>query len=425
MHVKGAGWVAALALLWGSPVLADAPGGACFDGARLYDDVRTYAAFGFKNTATQEDIATSLWMEARLRAEGLEIERETFTARQFFRDETKLTLADGAAIEAFPLWFPKATAVEGVRAPLQWSDTGRVRAGAIAVVPFDDVWGGGTTVRGMRQAATAAAEAGAAGLIVVARSLPGEYAATNMFADSALPAVIVGGRDEARLRAAAQAGGHAHLVLTGRVEPNARAYQITAVRRGGPQRIYVSTPTSGHTAAGGERGPGIAYLLALACWLKDRPRDYTYVFVVPAGHELQGAGFRDYMARRPPEKSEVKAWLHLGGGIAVYDWEGRNETFKLKSTQSTITRLFANEPWLVGILRESFAGLPYDPQQSDQGAGYLGLVVRMGYPGWGFEGSHSYHHLPGDLAQTTGPEILEPAGRAIVRAIEAIERARP
>lgn len=403
---------------------AQATGNDCFAGARLHADMRTYVEFGFKNTGSPEDLATSLWVDSRLTAEGLEVERETFTARQFFREDTKLTLSSGAGIEAFPLWFPMATPPWGAHAPLQWSETGAVRRGAIAVVPVDDVWGGGATVRRMRRVTNAASEAGASGVVLVARSLPGEYAATNMFADSPVPAVIVGGRDEAKLRTEAEAGGTAHLTITGRLEPQTRAYQITAVRPGGPKRIVISTPTSGHTAAGGERGPGVAYFLALACWVKHRPRDHTYVFIAPAGHELQGAGFRDYMERRPPPPGSVKAWLHLGGGIAVYDWEGRNETFRLRPTQSTITRLFANEPWLVDIIKASFVGLPYDPQLSGQGAGYLGLVVRMGYPGWGFEGSHSYHHLPGDLAQTSGPEILEPAGRAIARTIEAIEAAQ-
>jgi hypothetical protein len=392
-------------------------------GPALYDDVKAYANFGFHGTGTEADHATAVWMADHLRSLGYETEVDSFTARQFFNDSTTLAVGD-RQLTAFPLWFPKATGPTPVEGPLEWSTDGRVSEGAIAVVPNDDNWGGRETVRPMRAVSAAAGESGAAGLVIVTRTLPGEFAATNIYADAAVPAVLVGGKDEAFLKSAIEAGASARLKIDGRIDPEASSYQVTGTKGTAPRQIVITTPISAFTTAAGERGPGVALFRGLAAWAANRRGDIGYTFITVAGHEVQGMGIRDYMEKRPPAKDSVVAWLHLGGGVAVYNWEGEGDDFRLVPPQpAQVTRLYSNKQWIIDALSTGFSDLPnYKPELSDQGVGYLAFFIRLGYEAFGFECPQPHHHLPNDMPFVTGPEVLEPVARALVRTFEEIEQ---
>ncbi len=59
---------------------------------------------------------------------------------------------------------------------------------------------------------------------------------------------------------------------------------------------------------------------------------------------------------------------------------------------------------------------------TDTPPGELAQLAARGYKAFGVVGAHPYHHAPGDTAdRTTGPEILEPIGQALLRALVAIE----
>jgi len=410
--------IAAVALVTSAAVWAE---DACFDEARLYEDVRAYAEFGAKLTASDADRAVSRWMAEHLALLGFETRVEPFRARQYFPERTLLEVG-GSTVEALPLWFPRQTPPEGLHAPLHFSEDAAAPSGHIAVAPLDDAWGGRETVVGLRRLADDAAAAGAVALVAVTRMPPGDYAATNIFQDVPLPAVVVGAKDERRLRGAASAGASARLVVRGRVVPDAEAFWVEGMLGNTEPMLVVSTPTSAFTAAAGERGPGIAMFRALACWVAARRLEVSYRFVAPAGHELAGAGMRAYMRDAAPPAESVGAWLHLGAGIAVYDWEGELERFRLLPTQAANARLFSNDPDLVGVLERHFQGLPYRPEHSEQGLGYLGFIIAQGYTAWGFEGTQAHHHLPTDLPHVTGPDVLAPAAKAVRDVMNRLEK---
>jgi len=55
--------------------------------------------------------------------------------------------------------------------------------------------------------------------------------------------------------------------------------------------------------------------------------------------------------------------------------------------------------------------------------GELEFIIKAGYRGFGIAATHRVHHTPADSPEMTGPEILEPVGRALVKSLEAIEAA--
>jgi hypothetical protein len=84
-----------------------------------------------------------------------------------------------------------------------------------------------------------------------------------------------------------------------------------------------------------------------------------------------------------------------------------------------------NQEELVAELREAFADLAgLEPILTPEPGGEMVAMADMGYRVWGFAGGSVYHHIPSDLPErTTGPELLEPVARAMVRTLEqSVER---
>src|SRR5215510_7145704 len=79
-------------------------------GTNLYEDIITYYNLGEHRTATEGDLKTSHWLLEQLRRAGLKATLQSFSLRQFFVRQTKLTLA-GRDIRAVPLWFPRSTGI--------------------------------------------------------------------------------------------------------------------------------------------------------------------------------------------------------------------------------------------------------------------------------------------------------------------------
>jgi len=57
----------------------------------------------------------------------------------------------------------------------------------------------------------------------------------------------------------------------------------------------------------------------------------------------------------------------------------------------------------------------------DRAVGEFEFMLKAGYRSFGMAAAHRFHHTPADSPETTGPEILEPVGRALVKTLEAIE----
>ncbi len=127
--------------------------------------------------------------------------------------------------------------------------------------------------------------------------------------------------------------------------------------------------------------------------------------------------------RFAPKPAEVTAWLHLGAGAAAYDWQREGDQLRRLNRGYPNRFLVTNRREWGNILTRTFVAvrdLRFDI--TDTPPGELAQLAARGYRAFGVVGSHPYHHAPGDTAdRTTGPELLEPIGQALVLALAAIE----
>ena len=79
-------------------------------------------------------------------------------------------------------------------------------------------------------------------------------------------------------------------------------------------------------------------------------------------------------------------------------------------------------PDLAPMLTTTFAGLPGLTPTVDRAVGEFEFILKAGYHTFGIAAGHRFHHTPADSPEMTGPDILEPVGRALMNSIEAAER---
>jgi len=403
----------------GAAALAPARALACPDplsGAVLYEDLRAYVAFGPKRTGTAEDHAVSAWLEAQAAATGARVTRQTFRVRQFFLDRASFRVGE-ADIPCFPFWFPRAASVAGVLRPLA-----QAGAGEVAYVETPP---GTEGLRALPDFVAEAATRRAAGLVALTPTPSGELFGHGRPETVAVPTLLVGGGDRARLEAALAAGAEARIDIAGREEPDAPAYNILARFEGAGPLAVITTPSSAWFASGGERGPGVALWLALLRWAALRTPRPNLLFAALSGHELRAAGAQAFVRDGAPEPAAVRLWAHLGASIATYDFERDTEgAFRSTGRAGRDARLLANDSAIAAVLARRFAKTtPFTPEiTTGEGArGELQLYFGRGYRGFGFEGTHDWFHAPGDLAASSGPELLEPVARALVGVLQDLE----
>jgi len=395
-----------------------------FSGQVLYDDIVTYCTFGDHRTASPEDLHASRWLQDQLAAAGLQTDRVPFTVEQFLIDQQQVTVA-GGVIDAYPLWIPRATGPDGVEGTLRVVERPPPSADSLAgVIPL-------VRIESVRDRSVpiidAVAAAGAPAVLAVAPDPSGEIVVWNTRRRMPLPVMLVAPKDEAALRAAADRSARASVLLDGRLEERAEAFDVIGRIDGPGPLMVVSTPYSAWTLAAGERGPGVAYFLALARWAGLRRTDARWLFVATSGHELSDAGVRAFLDHAPPPAA-VACWLHLGAAISVYEFEETPTGMERRDRAWTGTRLLTNSEPFLPILEEAFAPVVrLQPQLATSAGGTLRLLFGRGYSAFGFEGGFPYAHTPMDVpAVTTGPDILEPIGRALLAAVqEIIAKAAP
>jgi hypothetical protein len=393
-------------------------------GEALFADVVRYAGFGDHRTASEADHRTSEWLAEELSLAGLRTKLSPWTCQQFDLRSHRL-LMNGEEIVSFPLWWPATTGPEAVTAPLASAGaadlSGRIGFMALgpvrgaSVLPGDDIG----------RAVTAAARKQARALVIATRSPAGEVVALNAMSGLSpwpIPVLLTGGREEERLTAAAAAGTLAVVSIEGELDYAAKAGEVIGEIERGPERVVVSTPSSGWFRCAGERGPGIALWLALARWAAGRQGGPSFTFVASSGHELESLGIRHFAGHGAPPPANVRTWLHLGAGIATYDYEFGSAGPRRLERVNPARRLMTNAADYVPLLTRRFAHLEgLSPSLTDQPGGEMILMAREGYRVWGFAGGSAYHHMPGDLPERiTGPELLEPVARAIVGALSEI-----
>jgi hypothetical protein len=151
-------------------------------GTRLYEDVIAYYNLGEHRTATDVDLKTSQWLLEQLRGAGLKATVQSFSLRQFFPHQTRLTIGD-RNIRAFPLWFPRSTGpnpIAGTLAMLGKSAELDSLRGKLAVVRFPSD-AGAAVVEGSIHSTLirAAANAGASSVIAITEGPTKEIIALN------------------------------------------------------------------------------------------------------------------------------------------------------------------------------------------------------------------------------------------------------
>lgn len=421
--------VAMLSVPSATGLAAQVGGDVEFDSASLMADVRAYHDFGVHRTGHAGDQRTSDWLVRRLEAIGLDTSVHSWSLRQFFLDEASIEDANGR-IASFPIWLPRATGPDGVTARLSLVDESTPAsevAGTIAWLQPSD-----GTPRSRRALDRKAIEAGAVAIVFATadRGGTGVFAAVNaereyVDVERPVPTVVFGAADADRLRESV--GREVTVRLTGRIDEAATARNVVGrwLRDEDADWIVVSTPSSGWFTCAGERGPGIAMLLALAEWVTTRSQGLNYLFVATSGHELDFLGARLFHeANLAPPPARTRAWLHLGASVATPPWR---EVDGVLQPTDRVTRgtLQATEE-LTSIMRTAFAHLPMYTLRTDTRIGEFRDLVEHGYRGLGIVGgSNPWFHVPGDDPRTVSPETLAAVTSAVASALSSVERFDP
>ena len=385
------------------------------DGERLYFDVVRYCAFGDHRTASEADLRTVAWLKTRLRDLGFETHRQPFPVRQFFLRKCRLTV-DGERVDAFPLWFPHPTGREPLVARLSWFPGEQFAPGDIALLTFPP---GAAAIQGEHEGLILDAfDAGAAAVVAVSSHPDGEIVALNSPGDPDPwpgPVLLTGARHAPRLICAADGAEEASMLLDGDWR-DLSAKNIVGRRNGRGPALIVSTPVSGWFRCGGERGPGIAVWLALAEWAAGE--GLPCMFVGTSGHELGNRGMYAFLRELAPHPEEVDCWLHLGAGVAAYEWCDGPDGPERRARPDPRRRLMASRE-LAEVVTRPFAGHPGLEVVSDRPVGEMEVILDHDYPGFGIAGRHRYFHTPADGPEMTGPDLLADVTRAVIRAVEA------
>jgi len=228
-----------------------------------------------------------------------------------------------------------------------------------------------------------------------------------------------------RLRASV--GRDVTVRTTGGMIDDARAVNVLARRvvDEAADWIVISTPSSGWFTNGGERGPGIALLLALAEWVGTRRGGLNYLFVATSGHELDYLGARLlHEAHLAPPPERTRAWLHLGAQIATPPWTRVDG--ELVPTSDVITGTLQASPELAPIIERAFVRLPMYLLRTDTRIGEFRDLVEHGYRGLGIVGgSNPWFHVPRDDARSVSAETLARVGSALLDVLVDVEAWQP
>jgi hypothetical protein len=389
-------------------------------------DVETYHSFGIHRTAHEGDLRTSAWLAERLRSAGLETLEHRFSVRQFFLSEASIE-DDAGRVSAFPIWLPRATPPGGLTAPLvlvtQETPAAEIRGSVAWLDPEAPA-----AARAALDEKAIAAGAAAVVFETTDRGGRGLWAAVNaerryVDVQRPVPTLIFGSAETERLRRSL--GTDVTVRLTGRLVEDVEAVSVigTRVVDGAADWVVVSTPSSGWFTNAGERGPGIAMLLALAEWVASRDDGLNYFFVATSGHELDYLGARLlHEAHVAPEPARTRAWVHLGAQIATPPWREVEGGAFVPTGQVTTGTLQATET-LAPVMERAFAGLPQFTLRSDTRIGEFRDLVEHGYEGLGIVGgSNPWFHVPGDDPRGVSAETLADVTSAMAAALLGVER---
>ncbi len=367
-------------------------------GEQLYATVREYADLGAHHrTGTAEDARTLDWFEDRLRRLGATTERQPWTFDRY--DAQWSVTVNAAEVPALPLFY-EGTGATDSRRPLVAAATA-VSAGA-----FPE-WA--TIAAGARST-------GAPLAVVATRSPSGGLLAPNRTPAaraSGLPALLVAGDLGERLPGAA-----VRARLTARIAEGRSSNVIARIGAGADRdRIGLTTPLSGWFRCAGERGTGIAVMLAVAQQLTSE--GVPLLVNGNSGHELIDLGAHRFADTKP----SVRALVHFGASVAA----GQPDGAGLRLTEGLTVRA-----WLPGAeaaLAAAFAPLGKTPlavadadrARPDAWVGEARAWCTLGRPLVSMAGGFPLFHTPEDVPErATTPALLERVYHAVLDATRVV-----
>ena len=342
------------------------------NGTRLVEDASYYASLGTHQVGYPGHSAAEAWLLSRLRRLSVHAWREEFElpGPQFLNESCSLSMTDGSTHQCRALWPPPPTG----RIVQQQGPPFRIvkYAGSVVDQTADLV-----------SRVNMAIELGARAVLVVLqgrqepRQLNLQYSSNtarwpvrarpHILTLSCCPAVLLPANATGEPRPPCHPPAQVPVALVGEALLNVRSEEVASLEMAGgygevsaanifgevlfgaastpastpapaspsrvpAQTVVVSTPFSSWGPAGGERGPGLALLLALAEALSaqalsahggaspDVQPPRRLLLIATDAHELGHLGMRRALATlgaRGVTPSSVALWLHLGSSIAT------------------------------------------------------------------------------------------------------------
>ena len=369
-------------------------------GAHLFATVQEYAELGeHHQTGTAEDARTLDWFEDRLRALGAATERQPWSFDRY--DADGVVMVDGVEVTALPLFY------EGI-GEIAWTTPFVAEADAIPAGSFP---GWSTIVQNARSA-------GASLAVVATRSASGGLVAPNRSPAqprAGLPTLLVAGDLAPQLRRASVRARMAARVAGGRTS------NVVGRIGGGPDRdrILLTTPLSGWFRCAGERGTGIAVMLAVAAQLA--AEGVPLLLNGNSGHELVDVGAHRFAETKP----SVRAIVHFGASIAAGEPSGH----ALRLIDGLTIRAWT--PGLRETLAGTFAPLgktltlvpDADHVSPEAWVGEARAWCALDRPLLSMAGRFALFHTPEDLPErATTPALLERVHDAVLAAARILAK---
>ena len=386
---------------------------------QLRADVMHYAAMGDHRTGSDVDNATAQWIRDRLEQAGFHARLDPWPLRLFHLHEAWIEVC-GRRLDAFPLWHPKPIGPEPFSAPLSLI----AKPGHMTLMQFDDVM---VTPKSDHAAKIeAAAKAGATAIIACTPHSSGEVYGQNVIPPFnqtpwPIPVLMTAPRDWHVL---ADAATHSDIVtacLAGEVVEDAEAQNVVATVERGPRWIVISTPQSGWFRCAGERGAGVALLMALAEWAAGADLPYSFLFLSNSGHEIGHMGIHHLMEQDTlPDPEHTACWLHLGASIGTRAFVPDQDALLRPNGPNGDGWLFSSAD-LTETLCQSFADVKFlQPQVYNRKNGEIRWILEKGYPAFSLMGPQKFFHLVSDGPENVDEALLVEIAGAVVRVLNAV-----
>lgn len=390
-----------------------------FSAARLNADLMTYHAFGIHRSGSTADRATCDWLAQRLEDLDYHIEQRPISVDNY--DALVSTIVSSHArieLAAQPPFHDEPNCrVAGELVYCGHAGLNRHARNKIIVADAAYARASSYEAAGYKKLAALAISEGARALILITNGPSSEATWLNLRPDTNYPLTALCAPKHADpLRAAALRGEFVTLTTPPK-QPKRTAVSIIASRPGDRGRIAISTPVSGWTSCAGERGPGIATMLALAAWVPRSKPNHSIKLFVTNGHELGDLGMRDILDNVPPSTGELDLWAHLGAGFAARNWFDLPDRLAPMQSADPQRFLLSSESQLAAAKHafEGISGLENVHRLTPEvAAGELQLIAKAGYSNVvGMFGAHRYHHTIFDGVQTVSGGLISPVVRAI------------